>query len=82
MSGNPIITTFFVGLCGISHFIRYKIKERRFQRRNFAGLEVFDNYHISILTTIAEKSLMAIAGITMLLSWVSLIMILIFHHSK
>lgn len=43
-------------------WVRYKINERRFNRRNVVGMEIFDSYGNSFITRFWEGAAYKIAG--------------------
>ncbi|HEY8931432.1 MAG TPA: hypothetical protein VIM55_19670 [Mucilaginibacter sp.] len=52
--------------------LRYLIGRRRFNRRNFAGLQVYRSYFIAVLVQLAE-SLLNITGLLMILTAINLL---------
>lgn len=58
IGGDVIFLFVFI----VSFMVRYKINERRFNRRNIAGVEMFQSYGNSFLTRFWEGAAYKIAG--------------------
>lgn len=49
------------GVFALTSFVTFKVNERRFLRRNIAGIEEFPSYWQSLMTRSAETSVMLLA---------------------
>jgi hypothetical protein len=55
------VTLYAYVLIAIGFFIRYHIGRRRFNRRNVAGMQVFNSYRQAVLVTFGERLLIFLA---------------------
>lgn len=64
------------GLFAVATYGRFKINERKFERRNIAGLEQFESYGQAVRTKIGEGVISFVAGVCQLVTlivWLCLI---------
>jgi uncharacterized membrane protein YidH (DUF202 family) len=57
-------------------FLRFKVNEKQFNRRNMAGVEEFSSYGKSVATQSAEKFLRLIAGFLIIVGIITFLLAL------
>ena len=68
----------YYNICGIIFlligvFIHYQIGKRRFNRRSFAGLQIYSNYLRGLITTTVETLLNLLGILFMVLGLIAII---------
>lgn len=66
----------FIATFIVAWIVRFKINERRFERRNFAGLEQFETYAEAYRTRFAEGGIYWLCGVA---QWVSVLLWAMIH---
>jgi len=73
MASLILFLTMAVAVFALAAWVRFRINERRFMRRNVAGLQLYDSYGQALATSALE----AVAyRISMLLQWVAVAVVL------